>query len=274
MSNIPDWTTELGANGTVLPPASMPMTSLQASNQIGTDALEGNMLNGITGLSSVNTSLSTVQGVGIFIDQANNVINIYQGSTLQVAIGNLGNGQYGISVVNGTITGATIVGGTIETSLSGQRVVIDGASNSLEFYDSSGNLTGTISGNLVSGNDILSLTTGNTTTTAIQLEAPTASGLSRIIVSNYGGSANVTINAEDLSGDSSAISVNPTNITVDSTGTVTVGVTPGVTVGFFGSPGNTQQIGGPSTASSTYGVIEQDMLQTVYDAMRAYGLLT
>lgn len=45
-------------------------------------------------------------------------------------------------------------------------------------------------------------------------------------------------------------------------------------LGFFNTTPTTQQVGGAATAGATYGATEQTMLQTVYDALRAYGLLT
>lgn len=47
----------------------------------------------------------------------------------------------------GTLTGFTIIGGTIKTSSgSGQRVVINGTDNQIEFYDSSNNFCGRLLG--------------------------------------------------------------------------------------------------------------------------------
>lgn len=45
-------------------------------------------------------------------------------------------------------------------------------------------------------------------------------------------------------------------------------------LGFFGVAEATAQPGAAETASDTYGLVEQQMLQTVYDMARAYGLLT
>lgn len=45
-------------------------------------------------------------------------------------------------------------------------------------------------------------------------------------------------------------------------------------IGFFGTTPASQQTGGSATATGTYGSTEQTMLQTVYDALRTYGLLT
>lgn len=45
-------------------------------------------------------------------------------------------------------------------------------------------------------------------------------------------------------------------------------------LGFFNTVPTTQQVGGAATAGAAYGATEQTMLQTVYDALRAYGLLT
>lgn len=61
----------------------------------------------------------------------------------------------------GTITGATIIGGIIETSTTGQRIVIDSASNSLKFFDSAGQVIGigTDAGKAIS----MSLTSGTGT---------------------------------------------------------------------------------------------------------------
>ncbi len=45
-------------------------------------------------------------------------------------------------------------------------------------------------------------------------------------------------------------------------------------LGFFGTTPAVQQTGGSATAGGTYGSTEQTMLQKVYDALRAFGLLT
>lgn len=45
-------------------------------------------------------------------------------------------------------------------------------------------------------------------------------------------------------------------------------------IGFFGADNVSQQVGGAATAGALYTATEQTMLQAVYDAMRAYGLLT
>lgn len=48
----------------------------------------------------------------------------------------------------------------------------------------------------------------------------------------------------------------------------------GPKLGFFGTAAAAQQAGGSATAGVLYTSTEQTMLQTVYDALRAYGLLT
>lgn len=45
-------------------------------------------------------------------------------------------------------------------------------------------------------------------------------------------------------------------------------------IGFFGVTAVVKQTGGSATAGGTYGATEQSMLQTAYDALRSYGLLT
>jgi hypothetical protein len=45
-------------------------------------------------------------------------------------------------------------------------------------------------------------------------------------------------------------------------------------IGFLGAAAAAQQTGGAATAGSTYGTNEQTMLQTVYNAMRTFGLLS
>ncbi len=45
-------------------------------------------------------------------------------------------------------------------------------------------------------------------------------------------------------------------------------------IGFFGTTEAAQQTGGVATATGTYTATEQGMLQTVYDALRTYGLLS
>jgi hypothetical protein len=45
-------------------------------------------------------------------------------------------------------------------------------------------------------------------------------------------------------------------------------------LGFFGVPSVPQQTGGPATAGSSYTSTEQDMINAMYTAMQAYGLLT
>jgi len=46
------------------------------------------------------------------------------------------------------------------------------------------------------------------------------------------------------------------------------------TVSFFGVTPVAQQPGGPQSAGAKYGATEQDMLQTVYDTLRIFGLLS
>lgn len=52
----------------------------------------------------------------------------------------------GSLTVNGSVSGGTFTGGTFQTSSSGQRVVIRGDTDSVQFRDSSGNLRGEIEG--------------------------------------------------------------------------------------------------------------------------------
>lgn len=54
-----------------------------------------------------------------------------------------------------SLVGGTITGGTIQTATSGQRIVMAGATNDIKFYDSFGNLTGTIYGIFSSPKTIL-----------------------------------------------------------------------------------------------------------------------
>ena len=45
-------------------------------------------------------------------------------------------------------------------------------------------------------------------------------------------------------------------------------------VGFFGVAPVGQQTGGAASAGASYGATEQTMLQAVYDALRAFGLIS
>jgi len=52
----------------------------------------------------------------------------------------------GSAISGGTITGVTITGGTIQTASSGQRVVMNGSNNTIDFHDSNGVKRGIIWG--------------------------------------------------------------------------------------------------------------------------------
>lgn len=50
----------------------------------------------------------------------------------------------GLSFTGVTINGSTITGGVIRTAASGQRVLMSGANNDVEFYDTGGNIVGSL----------------------------------------------------------------------------------------------------------------------------------
>jgi hypothetical protein len=51
-----------------------------------------------------------------------------------------GDGTFQGDITGSNITGSTLTGGVVQTAASGQRVVLDGASDSIEFYDPAGAL--------------------------------------------------------------------------------------------------------------------------------------
>jgi hypothetical protein len=59
---------------------------------------------------------------------------------------------------------------------------------------------------------------------------------------------------------------------IDNTGEKVMGWSGGI--GFFSAPETVQQSGGAETADVTYGSTEQFMLQTAYDCLRTFGLLS
>jgi hypothetical protein len=58
-----------------------------------------------------------------------------------------GDGTFQGDITGSNITGSTLTGGVVQTAASGQRAVLDGGSNSLEFYDAAGNPAGGLFGN-------------------------------------------------------------------------------------------------------------------------------
>jgi len=89
------------------------------------------------------------------------------------------------------------------------------------------------------------------------------------------GGDSVSIGTGALTGlgalDSIAIGL---NALTTNPGDIALGAVSGTQLGFFGVVPVSQQIGGPATAGAVYTAVEQGMLNAVYDALQAYGLLT
>jgi len=65
-----------------------------------------------------------------------------------------------------------------------------------------------------------------------------------------------------------------TNIVMGTTTGTKIGTATTQKIGFFGATPVVQQTGGAATAAATYGTNERDMLQRVYNALRALGLIS
>lgn len=96
---------------------------------------------------------NTVMNIGannLAIDGKNKKFAVYDSTGTEIIrIGLLADGSWGITVTGGsisgtTISGSTVTGGTIQTSSTGERIVLSGGNetfaNSLRFYYSNGNL--------------------------------------------------------------------------------------------------------------------------------------
>jgi len=84
-----------------------------------------------------NVGLGTAQDSAGVTTIVGNVVTTGYVNALSVVAG---------SVSAENITGTTITGKTIQTSTSGQRIILDGANNNLKFYDSPGFLQATLYG--------------------------------------------------------------------------------------------------------------------------------
>jgi hypothetical protein len=78
------------------------------------------------------------------------------------------------------------------------------------------------------------------------------------------GTGGAELMGVDFNGDFHFSSTNGTKLGIASTDKI----------GFLGATPVAQQTGGAATAGSTYTTTEQTMLQTVYDALRTFGLLS
>ncbi len=213
------WNESFNQFGLFNPPPTSTDVPLDIATKYNTGSIPPGNLSGVltkrlsVGQADNTNNAAYIDYQGIYLGNANPALAPFY-------VDMLGNLIALSAFITGTITGSTIIGSTIETAATGQRVVINSATNEIDFYDSANNLAASIKGSLVGGNDELVVTTGSTTTTAIRLEAPTASGLARVIVSNFGGNANVTLSVTDGLGDSSAVSVLPNFLEIASTGTM------------------------------------------------------
>lgn len=149
---------------------------------------------------------------------------------------------------------------TIQTSATGNRIVIDPDTNSITIYDEFNDQVGFLYGN--TGKLILA-----------QNQSGSAGGMvvdgiaqETVISSPIKPGSQVILNASDDSFNSSVIIVSPTSITFTPD--------PGGSIGFFGVGPAIQQTGGVASAGGAYGATEQGMLNRSYQALRNYGLLT
>ena len=95
---------------------------------------------------SISAGQSVWQSDGIYDPTANQTVwNVPYLSNLKVGSLSAISANLG-TITAGSITGVTITGGTLQTSTSGQRIVIDGATNMLTAYNSSGTTTASIGG--------------------------------------------------------------------------------------------------------------------------------
>jgi hypothetical protein len=108
-----------------------------SANQINAGTLNASTV-AVTNLNASNITTGTLSAARI-----NSLGNI-------TATGTISGGTLSGSTITGaTISGTTITGGTVQTSASGQRVIM-GSSNDLNFYNSSNNLSGSIKGSYTS----------------------------------------------------------------------------------------------------------------------------
>lgn len=74
-------------------------------------------------------------------------LGYYGANDYRLFIGSSATKQFKYDNTDLTFLGGTITGGTIQTATTGQRVVIDGATNTIKFYDTDGVLRGSLYGN-------------------------------------------------------------------------------------------------------------------------------
>ena len=126
-------------------------TAINDDGQVITDLINSKLntqtkeiLDTFTFGSSGAIKIATDSNNGIWISPTG-ILGKHSGSTT-FALDTSGNATFSGNITAATITGGTITGSTIQTSTSGQRVVIDSSNDYIKFYDSNGNLSGTISG--------------------------------------------------------------------------------------------------------------------------------
>lgn len=95
--------------------------------------------------------------------------------------------EFGTGIFRGTLTGATITGGTIQTAASGQRITINGADNYIKIYSASA-LIGAFGGSTDATGRLLDLTPSTDT------------GIVRIWAKNTTGTASIQVFSIKLDG--------------------------------------------------------------------------
>jgi len=130
---------------------------------------------------AVQDVIVTANTASAAANTANGIINnIYTPDTTTIAGGKITNGTISIGkLVAGTITGdvingGTITGVTIQSAASGQRAVIN--SNEIDFYNSSEELTGNLSGGFFGGQKSLQISSEDGYVAIVNGSAPTDLG--------------------------------------------------------------------------------------------------
>lgn len=145
------------------------------SSQIANSTITGSNISGST-ITGSNIAASTITA---------GLINV---STLSAISANIG------TVTAGAINGLTVTGGTVQTASSGQRVVLSGSSNDLEFFNSAGTQIGSVSSHTVS------------TLVFMDIINPATNGIVNIQASGSNGAMTFLVNGGN------GISVSSTNV--------------------------------------------------------------
>lgn len=169
---------------------------------------------------------------------------------------------------NGSAVGLRVEGDT-EANL----FVTDGVNDRVGLYTASPSYNLSLGGNATRTVGMNRHTTANTAGNSLTI---VAGGATASATDKNGGDL---ILASGTSTGTGFSSVKIQAVTAGTTGTTdrtvaTIAEFGNSKMGFFGATPVVKQTGGVATAGASYGATEQTMLQSVYDAMRNYGLLT